>query len=97
MTLSSLVTCIVRVYLYFLYNTKSYQKNHDDENKAFNLLSPAESGGRGILIWRCPFGCSSVHLSQTCWGYISKTITDLNMKLQGCIDLIEEKCTAQEP
>ena len=35
--------------------------------------------------------------SQTCWGYISKTITDLNMKLQGCVDLIVEKCTAQEP
>jgi len=31
------------------------------------------------------------------WGFISKTITDLNMKLQGCIDLIEEKCTAQPP
>ena len=25
----------------------------------------------------------SVCLSQTCWGYISKTITDLNIKLQG--------------
>jgi len=37
----------------------------------------------------------TVRASQTCWGYISKTITDL--KLQGCIDLIEEKCTAQEP
>jgi len=39
----------------------------------------------------------SVCPSQTCWGYISKTITDLNMKLKGCVVLIEEKCTAQEP
>jgi len=30
----------------------------------------------------------TVLLSQTCWGYISKTITDLNMKLRGNIDLI---------
>ena len=32
-------------------------------------------------------------------GAISQreTITDLNMKLQGCIDRIEDKCTAQEP
>jgi len=38
-----------------------------------------------------------VRLSQTCWGYISKTITDWNMKLQGYINLVEEKFTAQEP
>jgi len=30
----------------------------------------------------------SICMSQTCLGYISKTITDLNMKLQWCIDLI---------
>ena len=38
-----------------------------------------------------------VRPSQTYWGYISKIFIDLNMNLQGCIDLIEEKCTAQEP
>jgi len=38
----------------------------------------------------------SIRPSQTCWGYISKTITDFNMKRQGCIYLIEEMCTAQE-
>ena len=39
----------------------------------------------------------SVRPSQTCWGYLSKTITAITMKLKECIDLIEEKCTAQEP
>ena len=39
----------------------------------------------------------TVWASQTCWGYIFKTITDLNMKLQGYKDVIEEKFTAQEP
>jgi len=30
-------------------------------------------------------------------GHALNTITDLNMKPQGCIDLIQEKCAAQEP
>jgi len=39
----------------------------------------------------------TVRASQTCWGYICNTFTDLNMTLQGYIDFSEEKCTAQEP
>ena len=54
------------------------------------LLSPAECGE--III-----DLASVRASQTCWGYISKIITDLNMKLRRCIDLIEEMCTTQKP
>ena len=38
-----------------------------------------------------PSGCLDVWMSVTnLLGYISKTITDLNMKLQGYIDLIEK-------
>jgi len=41
------------------------------------------------LVWMS--GCRmSVRPSKTCWGYISKTVTDLHMKLQGFIDLFEE-------
>ena len=31
------------------------------------------------------FLINAVRPSQFCWGYISKTIKDLNLKLQGCI------------
>ena len=37
-----------------------------------------------------------VRPSQTYWGYILKTITDLSMKLQRFMDLIEEKFTAHK-
>jgi len=38
-----------------------------------------------------PFGIfHTVRLSQTCCGYILKTITDLNIQLQGYLDHIEE-------
>ena len=56
------------------------------------LFSPAKDGGIYIVDLAL-----SVQASQTCRGYISETITDLNMKRQGCIYLIEYKCTAQEP
>jgi len=52
---------------------------------------------RRDMVWRCPSGCPSVRPLQKYVSYISKTITDLNMKLQGRIDLIAERCTAQEP
>ena len=55
-----------------------------------NYLSPAKGGW--IKIWHCPSGRHKL-----VGAIFQKTITDLYIKHQGCKDLIEEKCTAQEP
>jgi len=58
---------------------------------------PPKAEGYRFGVVRPAVGPNVCPIVQTCWGYIAKIITDLNMKLQQCIDFNEEKSTAQEP
>jgi len=72
------------------------QKTKQNKTKAILAVHTPKAEGYRFRIVRPavrPSVRMSVRPSQTCWGYISKIITDLNMNLQGCEYLIEEKCT----
>ena len=51
-----------------------------------------------VCLWMCVYTCVRVCLSRNFnIGHFSKTTRHINMKLHRQIDLIEKKCTAQEP